>query len=373
MDVVLVKADKIIDQPTIRDLKIIRSLSKRYSTLVLGWNREGVKIPEEKINAYGANFMFLNLRAPSGAPSLLPYLPFFWIWVVAKLFWYRPKVVHACDLEAIPPCYIYKKIFRDNRKLVFDVFDRYAMAYIPQKNDFFKVLYLLTNSVEERLAQGADVLISVSEELINTFKRKPKKCVPILNCSEDYHSEKLANPVENTTLRLAFSGHIRKYRGLEVLSLVIKDLTKVELVVTGRVEDEKLLNHIRSTPNVTYLGFLEHTQVIAMELSADAMVALYDLHSYTQNKYVVGNKLFEAMMCGIPLITNVATDIINETACGILVDYDDVGQISQAILALRDNLELRKRLGNNGRKAFLQKYNWAAMEQRLYNIYEQLL
>jgi glycosyltransferase involved in cell wall biosynthesis len=34
---------------------------------------------------------------------------------------------------------------------------------------------------------------------------------------------------------------------------------------------------------------------------------------------------------------------------------------------------LRKRLGNNGRKAFLEKYNWNAMEQKLYQIYEDLL
>ena len=97
---------------------------------------------------------------------------------------YRPKVIHACDFEAIPPCHLYKMIFRN--KLVFDVFDRYAMAYIPRKNAFFRKLYSFTNSIEERLAEGADVLISVSDESINTFQRKPKKCLAILNCAEDY-------------------------------------------------------------------------------------------------------------------------------------------------------------------------------------------
>jgi glycosyltransferase involved in cell wall biosynthesis len=87
----------------------------------------------------------------------------------------------------------------------------------------------------------------------------------------------------------------------------------------------------------------------------------------------MGDKLFEAMMCGIPLITNVATEIVNETQCGIIVDYNNIDHIREAVVNLRDNLYLRKRLGDNGRNAFLRKYNWNAMEQKLFKIYQELL
>jgi glycosyltransferase involved in cell wall biosynthesis len=79
------------------------------------------------------------------------------------------------------------------------------------------------------------------------------------------------------------------------------------------------------------------------------------------------------MMCGVPIITNVAHEIVNETGCGIIVEYDNKEQIKEAIITLRDNPELRKRLGTNGRKAFLEKYNWNIMEQKLYKIYDDLL
>jgi glycosyltransferase involved in cell wall biosynthesis len=84
------------------------------------------------------------------------------------------------------------------------------------------------------------------------------------------------------------------------------------------------------------------------------------------------NKLFEAMMCSVPIITNVAQEIVNETSCGILVEYNK-DKIKEAIVMLRDNPELCKRLGNNGRDAFLKKYNWDVMEKKLYKIYEELL
>ena len=50
--------------------------------------------------------------------------------------------------------------------------------------------------------------------------------------------------------------------------------------------------------------------------------------------------------------------------------YDEM---KEAIVRLRDNPELKKKLGENGREAFLRKYNWSAMEQKLYGIYEQLI
>jgi hypothetical protein len=91
VDVILVKADSIINGPAIRDQKVIKSLSKKYSTFVLGWNRDGLKMPKEKIATYRAGFEFFNLRAASVSSSSLAYLPLFWIWVIAKLLWVQAK------------------------------------------------------------------------------------------------------------------------------------------------------------------------------------------------------------------------------------------------------------------------------------------
>jgi glycosyltransferase involved in cell wall biosynthesis len=87
----------------------------------------------------------------------------------------------------------------------------------------------------------------------------------------------------------------------------------------------------------------------------------------------VANKVLEAMMCGLPIITNISPELINDTKCGVIVEYDDIEQIKGAIISLRDNPDLREFYGTNGRKAFLENYNWHAMEKRLYGIYQNLL
>jgi glycosyltransferase involved in cell wall biosynthesis len=283
---------------------------------------------------------------------------------------YRPKIVHACNLDSFIPSYVYKLLFR--KKLVFDVFDRYAMAYIPKnKNFFFKVLYSLVNRVEEEFARKSDVLINISDEMLTTYKKRPKNYVTILNCSEDHMTDRIKD--EQKGFKLLFTGHLRKGRGLESLLEIVKNLKDTQLIITGRVEDKKLLNSVAGFSNIIYKGFLDHNQILDLEANSSAMIALYDLKLQAQNKYVMGNKLFEAMMFGVPIITNVAEGIVDETGCGVVVNYDDTEQIKEQIIMLRDNPELRKRLGDNGRKAFLEKYNWNLMENRLFGIYDTLL
>jgi glycosyltransferase involved in cell wall biosynthesis len=59
----------------------------------------------------------------------------------------------------------------------------------------------------------------------------------------------------------------------------------------------------------------------------------------------MANKILEAMMCGLPVITNIAQEFIHNTSCGIVVEYGNVNQIKQAIVSLKENPQLRKSLG----------------------------
>src|SRR5437899_788401 len=111
LDIALIRSNSVVYDPRVG--KIVRSLSKRYSVLVLGWNREGIS--PEIIGNYSVDLKLFPLKAPFGKSSLVFYLPFFWIWVFLKLVAFRPKIVHACDLDTILPSYIYKIIF--NKKL----------------------------------------------------------------------------------------------------------------------------------------------------------------------------------------------------------------------------------------------------------------
>lgn len=297
IDVVIIRSSSIIN--TSRVTKIARSLNKRYSILVLGWNRDGISNQSRK--NFDAELRLFNLKAPIGKPTLILYFPLFWLWTFFSLAGCRPQVVHACYLDSVIPCYIYKAIFR--KKLVFDVCDRYALAYIPSK---FKMLSHLVSSLEEFFIKRADLVVTVGQKLLGTFRSKPKNCTVIMNCVEDTAYKDNTNSRGNSHLfRLAYTGNIRRDRGIETILKAVEDLDGIELVLAGRIIHKEIGDKILRSPNVNYNGLLLPNEALVLEKNSDAIIALYNLR-FKQNYYAMPNKLFEAMMCQLPIITNIA-------------------------------------------------------------------
>lgn len=177
-------------------------------------------------------------------------MPLFWCYILGKLIKYRPRVVHACDLDTLPPVYLYKTLFR--RKVVFDVCDRYAMSKIPRQR---RILYTLVNRLEEFYASRVDCLIYVSNRLEQTFQRKPKRSVTITNCAEEYFSDNGGNEnmkiglkekpsddlssksSNSNNLKLIYTGNIIRGRGIEKIAEAIRGMNNVSLLLAGKVID----------------------------------------------------------------------------------------------------------------------------------------
>src|SRR5207247_10991631 len=108
---------------------------------------------------------------------------------------------------------------------------------------------------------------------------------------------------------------------------------------------------------------------------ANMLFAFYD-PKITNNRYASPNKLFEAMMCEKPFLTNAGTyaaRIVDREGCGIVVPYGDVAAIRKAISQLQHNRTLSVELGVRGRRAYDERYNWAEMERRIAESYRQVL
>ena len=355
-DVVIIRSNSLENDT--RVFKISKSLSKRYLVSALGWNREGRNTDHSGIPVHRN---VLGIRAPIGKPSLVLYYPLFWVWIFVHLVISRPKFVHACDLDTALPAILYKLIFR--KKMIFDIFDRYAMAYIPQKYGF---LYKIVNKFEEYIGTKSDALITVGDQLLESLNAIPSIYDVIMNCPEDQFVEKEAKP--GSYLTLVYTGNIVTDRGLEIISKAIQDLNGVKLILAGRVLDNQLMEDLKKNKNIIYKGVLSLEQASKLESKADVMIIIYNPVNIL-NRMAMPNKLFISMMHGIPVITNLAKEIIIESNHGILVNYFDINEVQNAVVRLRDDDQFRCKLGQNGRNCFLQKYNWEVMENRLFKIY----
>ena len=125
---------------------------------------------------------------------------------------------------------------------------------------------------------------------------------------------------------------------------------------------------------VEFLGFLSREEVMdVLQQSKIGMVTLPPLINYLDSLPI---KMFEYMLAGIAVI---ASDfpywktIININKCGITVDPMNPKEIANKVLALIDETKNLEFLGNNGQKAVLEKYNWSIEEQKLLNVYKNVL
>lgn len=87
-------------------------------------------------------------------------------------------------------------------------------------------------------------------------------------------------------------------------------------------------------------------------------------------------KTYEYMAAGLPFLISCypyAEKIVNKFHCGICVDPESVDEIASAIRYLLDHPEEAKQMGENGRRAVKEEFNWGAEEKKLLALYEDIL
>jgi glycosyltransferase involved in cell wall biosynthesis len=155
----------------------------------------------------------------------------------------------------------------------------------------------------------------------------------------------------------------------------VDGIPDMRLVVAGHspMQDE-FEHYIKDKTNILYLGKVEHVKILELTYLSNCVVILYD-PIIPNFAYASPNKMFDAMMCGKPIIaikgTHMAQILIEEN-CGLVIDSKNVDELRLAIARLKNNSTLAIKLGNNAKNAYKYKYNWAIMENRLSNIIKSL-
>jgi len=358
--------------------KLAESLSNNgYKVELLVWDRQGT-LENKDEKEYGIRK--LNLKAPYNKLTALFYLPIWWVYEFLFLLKNDADIIHACDLDTLYPA-IFVKLLR-KRKLCYTIYDFYANNLPDGK--FIKLRTIIRKiiaNIEKRGIGLTDILflvdISRYEEIAGS---KIKGLEYIYNSPPDYFSsQKLfqkKREKKNDILTIFYAGTIRKLRGLQHIISAVSELEGVKLIIAGHPTDKSLIEFASKFPEkIQYVGWLpSYKDVIKNTLEADVLFRFSD-PKIPKTKYESPNKLFEAMMCGKPIIVSDGSsmaNIVREEKCGLIVPYGDINAIKEAIRKLRDDPALRVKLGKNGRKAYEKKYSWDIMEKRLLDVYKDV-
>ncbi len=151
----------------------------------------------------------------------------------------------------------------------------------------------------------------------------------------------------------------------------------VRLKLAGSFSPLSLQNEVEKEKDwqlIDYYGYVGRQEV--NRLLGESMAGLLLLHPMPSYIDSLPIKLFEYMAAGIPVICSnfkLWQDIVEGCDCGICIDPFDSKGVAEAIRRIVDNPELARQMGDNGRKAVLEKYNWNTQSEILLKLYNSLL
>lgn len=327
------------------------------------WDRD-VAFPQTERRA-GYTIHRVRLAAPYGRTSLLWKLPRWWRKAFALLKTLRPDVVHAADYDTVRPALRAKASW--GAKFVFDVWDFYGdmiTRRIPSP-----VRRWIARS-EGRAVGRADLVILPDLARRARLLVEPARLIEVANVPE----ERRVVAHRHGRFHLFYAGNLANDRGLQSLVSACES-TGADLVVAGQGPDQRaIVALLASSPAATFLGVIPHEQVLERTAGADVIPVLYD-PAVPNNLFASPNKLFEAMMFGVPVVVSDGigvADLVRETGIGLVVRYGDVAALSEAVRKLRESPDLRSELGRRGRALYEARFRWDVMKGRLVEGYRAM-
>lgn len=158
------------------------------------------------------------------------------------------------------------------------------------------------------------------------------------------------------------------------------DLLKAEpgirfLTVGDGAERESLLRQQKEMrlQNVEIVGQVPREQARLYVRASDVSVVL--LRKSELFKTVVPSKLFEAMAAANPVILGVdgeARRILEEVGAGLYIEPENAEQLAEAVLRLKKDPALRRRLGESGRQAVAERFSRPALARQMLIVLEQV-
>ena len=177
---------------------------------------------------------------------------------------------------------------------------------------------------------------------------------------------------------VCYVGGIAKIRGIQEVCLAMALLkTDARLNLVGAFSEAPFESQVKSSPGwqrVNSMGLLSRARV--REVLSCSMAGLVTYLPLPNHIDAQPNKMFEYMSAGIPVIASdfpLWRKIIGGNNCGLLVDPLDPAAIAKAIDYLVENPKEAQRMGENGRRAVENRYNWGQEEKKFLQFYGKIL
>lgn len=333
------------------------------------------EIIEKTMNIAGKTYRNYEIQIPAmiggGIKNIIPLMKYnkvLYNWLKDNKEQY--DAIHAVDYDVGSIALKIKKKY--DKKLIYHIADFYAESRlnIPErlKNYLRKKEYSVINQ--------ADATIICSEERKEQIKgSQPNNLIIVHNTPAIEQEEYKINPIiDNKIIKISYVGGLEKKRFIDKVIPVIKELPNYRLTLAGPIGDAReTVEQIQKTDNITFLGKIPYEEALELYKETDIMFAMYD-PSHPNHRYSAANKVYEAMALGKPIIVanNTGMDkIVRSENMGYTIDFSQE-DFRNLLLHIENNKEEVLEKSKNAYRAY-SKYSWKEMEDRIIDLYQNLV
>ena len=225
----------------------------------------------------------------------------------------------------------------------------------------------------KNVLKSYDTVIAVTDDIASFMREWGLKNVvvqgnyPIINPNykltfEDYSSR------EN---RVLYFGVIYTISCQEYLLDALKKTDGVSYLLAGKFNSgNSYFERLKVHPmwkNVEFIDGFQHEELVSFFKKSTICNVLRDFSKTQSPNGSLGIiKVFESMEAGLPIICSdvpVYRRLMEEYKCGILVDPTNSDEIAKAINYLVTHKEEAYKMGQEGRRAVMEKYSWDALSK----------
>lgn len=180
----------------------------------------------------------------------------------------------------------------------------------------------------------------------------------------------------NKTLNLLAVAYLTKRKGINLLieafaKIQLQNLSLCLTIVGDGPEKESLIkitDSFRVQEKVKFAGFIPHNQIAKFYTQADIFVSptLYEPY---------GQTILEAMAAGLPVVASKVGGIPSmvDDSVGILVKPGNIEELADALAALINSSDLRKKKAQVAQEKVKKIFEWEKIINQYLNVYGGLL
>lgn len=273
--------------------------------------------------------------------------------------------------------------------LEFNSFDTWKIKYWGKSKNFFKkiiksyLLYNIVKAIEIYNLRNASLIVTVSEQLKTDLLKKgisnekilvnpngvdQRKFNPNIIKSKICKKIKENLKIEENKIIVGFSGTFGLWHGIPQLTkAIIKILSNklsdnIHFLIIGdgllKSDMERQIGHYKE---VSFVGEVNYSKVQYYLAICDILVSPHCPQIDGNEFFGSPTKLFEYMAMGKGIVASSLGQIgkiLKDRKTAILVEPENVDQLTNGILELASDPILCKELGENAYLEVLEKYTW---------------